>query len=123
MIAFDGVLHGLSHSGHGPLDFIWQQSKGERASKPVLFSAIGWHIVVDFFLGLLLFAIIAVLGRPGPPSAATIGVLVGGVVALNWGHVYSAFETSGKTILALAGLSLIQTILASFAVTAAYWGV
>ena len=123
MIAFDAVLHGLSNDGHGPLNAIWEKANGERTSNPVLMSGIGWHVVVDFFLGLLLFALVAVLGEPGLASAATIGVLVGGVVVLYWGHVYSAFETSGKTILALAGLSAIQIILASLAITAAFWGV
>ena len=123
MIAFDAVLHGLSHGGHGPLNAIWEKAKGERTSDPALMSGIGWHVVVDFFLGLLLFVFVAVLGEPGLASAATIGLLVGGVVALYWGHVYSAFETSGKTILALAGLSTIQIILASLAITAAFWGV
>lgn len=123
MIAFDAVLHGLSHGRHGPLDIIWEQASGERTSNTALISPISWHVVVDFFLGLILFNIVALLGQPGLTSAATIGVLVGGTVALYWGHVYAAFETTGKTIMALAGLSLIKIILASFAVTAVYWGV
>ena len=122
MVAFDAVLHGLSHSGHGPLESIWRQAKGERTSKPAFLSSIGWHITTDVFLGLTISILIAVVGRPGLEWGAAIGALVGGVVALYWGHVYSAFETSGKTVAALAGLSILQITLASIAVTLAYWG-
>lgn len=122
MVAFDAVLHGLSHSGHGPLESIWKGAKGERTSSSAFFSSIGWHIATDVLLGLTIFGLIALVGKSGLWWGAAIGILVGGIVALYWGHVYSAFETSGKTVLALAGLSLLQITLASIAVTLAYWG-
>lgn len=121
-VAFDALLHGLSHTGHGPLDLIWQQAKGERTSKPAFLPAIGWHIAVDVLIGLLIFALIVVFGKSGIEWGAGIGAIVGSIVTLYWVHVYSAFETSGKTIVVLAGLSLIQVILASVAVTIVYWG-
>jgi len=77
---------------------------------------------VDVLLGLLVFALVTVIGKPGLGSGAGIGVLVEAIVALYWIHVYSAFEPSGKTIAALAGLSFIQLVLASFAGTILYWG-
>jgi hypothetical protein len=123
MVAFDALLHGLSHSGHGPLESIWRQAKGERTSSPAFLSAIGWHIVADILLGLAIFMLIAVLGKPSLVWGAAIGVIVGSIVALYWAHAYSAFETSGKTVAALAGLSMLQITLASIAVTIAYWGV
>ena len=123
MVGFDALLHGLSHAGHGPLESIWRQAKRERKSSPVFFSGIGWHIVADILLGLTIFILIAVLGKPGLAWGAVIGAIVGGIVALYWVHVYAAFETSGKTVAALAGLSILQIILASIAVTITYWGV
>ena len=123
MVAFDALLHGLSHTGHGPLESIWRQAKGERTSSPAFLSGIGWHIVADFLLGLTIFILIAVLGKPGLAWGAAIGAIVGGIVALYWVHVYAAFETSGKTVAALAGLSILQITLASIAVTITYWGV
>lgn len=122
MVAFDAVLHGLSHAGHGPLESIWRQAKGERTSRPAFLSAIGWHIAADVLLGLTVFVLVAVLGRSGLAWGAAIGTLAGGIVALYWIHVYSAFETSGKTVAVLAGLSILQIALASIAVTIAYWG-
>jgi hypothetical protein len=123
MVAFDALLHGLSHAGHGPLESIWLQAKGERTSSPAFLSAIGWHIAADILLGLTIFVLIALLGKPGLIWGAAIGILVGNIVALYWAHVYSAFETSGKTVAALAGLSILQLTLASITVTIAYWGV
>ncbi|MFQ5923285.1 MAG: hypothetical protein ACE5M4_10615 [Anaerolineales bacterium] len=120
MVAFDALLHGLSHGGHGPLELIWRQAKGERSTKPAFLSAIGWHIAADVLLGLLVFALVAVMGKPGLGTGAGIGALVGGIVALYWIHVYSAFETSGRTIAALAGLSIVQLVLTSIAVTILY---
>ena len=122
MVAFDAVLHGLSHTGHGPLESIWQQAKGERTSRPAFLSSIGWHIATDILLGLAIFILVTVVGRAGLVWGAAIGALVSGIVALYWGHVYSAFESSGKTVAALAGLSILQITLASIAVTMAYWG-
>ena len=122
MVTFDALLHGLAHGSHGPLELIWRQAKGERTSKPALLSAIGWHITADAILGLLVFVLVAIFGRAGLGWGAGIGALVGGVVALYWVHVYSAFEVSGKTIAALGGLSIIQLVLASIAVTITYWG-
>jgi hypothetical protein len=101
MVAFDAILHGLSHSGHGPLESIWWQAKGERKSRPAFLSAIGWHIAADILLGLTIFLLIAAVGRVGLKWGTAIGVLVGSIVALYWIHVYSAFETSGKTVVAL----------------------
>jgi hypothetical protein len=123
MVAFDALLHGLSHGGHGPLDLIWREAKGERSSSPVFLPSIGWHVVADILLGLAIFILIVVLGKPGFLWGLAVGAIVGGVVALYWIHVYAAFETSGKTVAALAGLSLIQITLTSIAVTLVYWGV
>ena len=123
MVGFDALLHGLSHAGHGPLESIWRQAKGERKSRPAFLSSIGWHVVADIFLGLTIFILIAVLGKSGLAWGAAIGAIVGGIVALYWVHVYAAFETSGKTVAALAGLSILQITLASMAVTITYWGV
>jgi hypothetical protein len=123
MVAFDALLHGLSHAGHGPLESIWRQAKGERTSSTAFLSGIGWHIVADILLGLTIFLLIAVLGRSGIAWGIGIGAIVGGIVALYWVHVYAAFETSGKTVAALAGLSILQITLASMAVTITYWGV
>ncbi len=123
MVAFDALLHGLSHAGHGPLESIWQQAKGERTSSPAFLSGIGWHIVADILLGLAIFILIVVVGKSGLAWGAAVGALIGGIVALYWVHVYAAFETSGKTVAALAGLSILQITLASTAVTITYWGV
>jgi hypothetical protein len=71
---------------------------------------------------LTIFVLVAVLGKSGLAWGAAIGALVGAVVAFYWAHVYSAFETSGKTVAVLAGLSILQIGLASTAVTIAYWG-
>lgn len=123
MVSFDALLHGLSHSGHGPLDSIWRGAKGERSSGSNLLSPIGWHITADVLLGLAIFILISVLGKQGLLWGAVVGLIVGIIVAFYWIHVYAAFETSGKTVAALAGLSILQVTLASMAVTLVYWGV
>ncbi|MGB3717024.1 MAG: hypothetical protein WA996_21600 [Candidatus Promineifilaceae bacterium] len=120
MVAFDTLLHGLSHAGHGPLEPIWRQAKGERRSRPALLSAIGWHVVADVLLGLLIYVLVVVVGKSDLAWGALLGALVGGIVALYWLHVYSAFETSGKTVAALAVLSLLQITIATIVVTIAY---
>jgi hypothetical protein len=120
MVAFDTLLHGLSHTGHGPLDTIWLEAKGERSSSLPFLSAIGWHVVADVLLGLLIFVLVAVLEISDLAWGALTGAVVGGIVALYWLHVYAAFETSGKTVAALAVLSLLQITLATIVVTIAY---
>jgi len=49
-VGFDAVLHGLSHGGHGILDFLWDTEASERITQTSLVSSVTWHVVADVFL-------------------------------------------------------------------------
>ncbi|MBW8010106.1 MAG: hypothetical protein FVQ83_02535 [Chloroflexi bacterium] len=122
-IGFDSVLHGLSHSGHGLLNKIWEQEDAERISSPRFFSSIGWHIFADAFLAIPLSLIIVLMAQPEIIWALWIGIIIGGIGAAVWAHVHAAFEVGRNLILTLSFLNLIQVILASIVAHLIYWGV
>lgn len=120
-VGFDAILHGLSHSGHGILNFLWSNEKFQRNSQTSIFSSILWHINADILIGVLLSILIALIQKPGVLSAVTLGLIVGLLLAAQWIHVYAAFETSKKVILGLGALTILQVILASIAISLTYW--
>ena len=120
-IGFDSVFHGLSESGHGILYRLWEQEKAERTTPPRLFSSIGWHIIADAFLAIPLSLIIVFGAQPGILWALWIGIIIGGIGAAVWAHVYAAFEVGRNLILTLSFLNLIQVILASIVAHLIYW--
>lgn len=120
-IGFDAILHGLSHSGHGLLDKLWQGETAERNAHPKIFSGIGWHIFADALLAVLISLLITQVGDPGIILVLAVGTLIGGIESVIWAHVYAAFEVGGKIIFTLGLLNFIQVILATMVANLIYW--
>lgn len=120
-VGFDAILHGLSESGHGILSGIWEGENSERKSATRFIFGIGWHIIADIALAITLSLIIVFLQQHGIGWAVGIGILIGGIMSTQWVHVYAAFEVGERVVFTLAGLGVIQTILASLVIMLVYW--
>ncbi len=119
-VGFDGLLHGLSRGGHGILDQLWHREQSERESPTAGPSAIGWHVLVDVVLGIVLATLVALAAPLGLAEAAAVGALVGLCQLVVWGHVYASLEVRAATALSLGGLAVIQGVLVGLAVGLTY---
>lgn len=115
-VGFDAILHGLSHSGHGILYSFWKGESSQRSSNTNLFNKITYHIIADALLAVVLTLLITLTKLSGLQGWIIVGVLVGLLIGITWIHVYAAFETSGKIVVLLATLAMLQSILASIGI-------
>ena len=112
-VGFDAVFHGLSHGGHGFLDRFWKDETSQRSSTTVLGNGITWHIISDVLTAIFLTILLVGLGAESIATWVGAGVAVGGITASAWMHVYAAFEISGKIVVLLGSLAVVQITLAS----------
>ena len=112
-VGFDAVLHGLSHSGHGPLDAFWRSEPRQRDTPTIGPDSIFWHVAADVLFGLLLVVILIHIPNLTFIRGVLVGSIVGVLMAAVWLHVYAAFEIGLRISLVLGGLQIIQLSLAA----------
>lgn len=114
-VGFDALLHGLSHGGHGLLDAAWRAERAQRTAPTPLLGSVGWHVVADVALGLLIGAAVAIVRPQGLVGALGTGLVLGGLAAGTWLHAWAAFAMSGRIAVTLAALAVAQAALAALA--------